>query len=166
MQHTLTYLANTDALISCTMEALYDGTDTPEQEQLPLVPLTDLVFRLSPRVCPMLGQMWELFPHSERRPTTRVRVEGVVRMNTFELPPEDEPTRPPRGGNDDKSDPLGFKKGTGLFPAVALINHEKEPNCSHRIVVDNIMVVWARRTIEAGEEITLSYSNKDTSKWF
>lgn len=114
----------------------------------PLVDLESLMFRLSPRVLPLLPQQPEYFPQSERVAPSAVRVSRVDEMNSF------------------------LAKGNGgqyLCLPASMFNHDNKPNVGKGKARDHGPIIYAAtRNIQKGEELTMTYSegrNVEGANW-
>merc|ERR1712232_1331091 len=102
-------LSASDALAGSILKTMYNGSC----DNLPLVPLESLVFRLDPRVLPLLGQQYEFFPSTCRCPPSVQEVENIVELNAH------------GGAKADEPEICGnlWAGSTSLFPAASMINH-------------------------------------------
>jgi len=149
--------AQTDTLLSSVIAALSDGSF----EKLPLVPLPQLLNRLSPRCLPLLGQHPDFFPAQERIKVPYGKVEGVVSINCH-------------GEKDDNGEDVLGNDATMLFPATSMINHASTADANacwlfpESIPKAGGIATIARKKIKSGEEITVTYAQnaaKAGNKW-
>lgn len=142
----LTAAATTDALLASVLVSLDDGSGRANL----LVPLEELLVRLSPAVLPLLLQQPRFLPPSERIEVGHARICGIVDTNSH-------------GGVTSAEWNKVRGSRTSLFPAISLFNHAHDPDCTLvRINEDSgvlTIAVTALRPIPEGAELTVSYTD-------
>lgn len=169
-------LAYRDARVAHTLSVLDDndpsapaGSSSESDGKLKLAHLPDMVQHLSSLVLPLLPQLWEYFPQSERVFLSAERVRRVCSVNCF---------GPSHSSNEDEPsmDSPGYIQGIchfGLYPVAALMNHSTTPNVRIGML---LMEGEARRSLlglqiyrsSPGDELTICYSSNATllkEKW-
>jgi len=138
-----------DVELSWRICQLHDGST-----QLDLVPIEELLSRLSSRVLPLLGQHSDYYCNSHNVDPDKYRIESVIDLNSHDGR---------RHGT------VAGQTSTSLFPAISMFNHDDAPNCMLGPLCATIEshVVVACRDIEEGEELTLKYSTEEAvrNKW-
>lgn len=131
-----------NVLVCTAVRALDDGVAPPRDKPLPRI--EEMLQHLSPRVLPLLPQLFEYVPQRERFQLSALRIDRMCSVNCH--------------GSDE-----GLSHSSALYPAISLINHSARPNCTllgptgFARKQGCLLAVRADESIGMGQELTLRY---------
>ena len=136
------YRLRREAVLAKIMALMSDGEHTPA-----LVPVSELL--VSVEHYPILLPGHHEYCESLHQEITADRVDKILHINChgISLSVDD------------------VKCQTELYPTVSMMNHASEPNCaSHKGTAEFLFFVITRKSIKAGEELTMKYQTDEVVK--